>query len=86
MEKTDKSMNETIKETTNQMMDQTMIMGERLINTKTACKILGVSSRTLRRWCKDGFLPYFNTVGGHKRFSLKEIKKFLANNHVNSDT
>ncbi len=57
----------------------------RLINTKDACRLLGVSAKTLRRWCNDGFLSYYTTVGGHKRFSLKTLQEFLEKNHVKSD-
>lgn len=56
-----------------------------MINTNTACKILGVSAKTLRRWCKDGFLSYYTTIGGHKRFSLKTLNEFLEKNYVKSD-
>ncbi|HHT63466.1 MAG: MerR family transcriptional regulator [Bacillota bacterium] len=57
----------------------------RLINTKDACRLLGVSAKTLRRWCNDGFLSYYTTVGGHKRFSLKTLHEFLEKNYVKSD-
>jgi excisionase family DNA binding protein len=63
------------------MTDQSMDLGEDLINTSTACKMLGVTAKTLRRWCRDGFLPHYTTVGGHKRFSLREIRKFLEENY-----
>lgn len=56
-----------------------------LISTSHACKLLGISAKTLRRWCNDGFLPYYTTVGGHKRFSLKSLQEFLEKNHVESD-
>lgn len=56
-----------------------------MINTNTACQILGVSAKTLRRWCHDGFISYYTTVGGHKRFSLRTINKFLEKNYVESD-
>lgn len=56
-----------------------------LINTTTACKLLGVSAKTLRRWCQDGFISYYTTVGGHKRFSFKTVQEFLEKNHFKSD-
>ncbi|MGI6712863.1 MAG: helix-turn-helix domain-containing protein [Bacillota bacterium] len=72
-------MEESIKEN---FLDQTE---PDMINTNTACKILGVSAKTLRRWCHDGFISYYTTVGGHKRFSLRTINKFLEENYVKSD-
>jgi len=57
-----------------------------MVNTAEACRYLGISAKTLRRWCKYGFISYYNTVGGHKRFSLKELKDFLNKNKVTADT
>jgi len=57
-----------------------------MINTREACKLLGVSAKTLRRWCNDGFISYYTTVGGHKRFSLATLQEFLAKNFVKSDS
>jgi len=53
-----------------------------LINTSTACKLFGISAKTIRRWCNDGYLPYYTTVGGHKRFSKKTIQEILEKNFV----
>ncbi|ATW24515.1 helix-turn-helix domain-containing protein [Candidatus Formimonas warabiya] len=55
-----------------------------LINTTQACKMLGISAKTLRRWCRDGFISYYTTVGGHKRFSSKMLQEFLEENLVKS--
>lgn len=56
-----------------------------MVNTNTASKMLGVSPKTLRRWCSDGFISYYITVGGQRRFSVREIQEFLEKNHVKSD-
>jgi len=56
-----------------------------MINTNSACKMLGVSAKTLRRWCNDGLITYYTTIGGHKRFSLKALHTFLQKNHFVSD-
>ena len=38
-------------------------------------KFLGVSTRTLQRWKRQGkFVPEFKTAGGHGRYSGKQIK------------
>ncbi|MEM5794686.1 MAG: helix-turn-helix domain-containing protein [Bacillota bacterium] len=56
-----------------------------LINTSTACKLFGISAKTIRRWCNDGYLPYYTTAGGHKRFSRKAIQEILEKNYVEAN-
>lgn len=42
-------------------------------------KIFGVSTRTLERWRSSGqFVPDAKTVGGHSRYSEKQIEEFLG--------
>ena len=42
-----------------------------------AAAILGVCIKTLRRWDKNNRVFCFRTMGGHRRFSSKEIKRIL---------
>ena len=42
-----------------------------------AAAILGVCVKTLRRWDKSKKVTCFRTVGGHRRFSIKEINRIL---------
>ena len=39
--------------------------------------LLGVSITTIRRWDKAGIIKCFRTPGGHRRFSLDEIRRVL---------
>ncbi|MGI6686185.1 MAG: helix-turn-helix domain-containing protein [Bacillota bacterium] len=57
-----------------------------MINTRDACKLLGISAKTLRSWCQQGKISYYTTVGGHKRFSLKALQEHLAKNFVKADS
>jgi len=38
------------------------------IRTAEAASILGVSTKTVSRWARDGKLPHVVTLGGHRRF------------------
>lgn len=42
-----------------------------------AAIILGVCIKTLRRWDKSKKILCFRTLGGHRRFSIKELKRVL---------
>ena len=42
-----------------------------------AAIILGVCIKTLRRWEINNRITCFRTLGGHRRFSLQEIKRIL---------
>ena len=42
-----------------------------------AAAILGVCVKTLRRWDKSKKITCFRTIGGHRRFSMKEINRIL---------
>lgn len=39
--------------------------------------LLGVCVKTLRRWDKSKKIACFRTIGGHRRFSIKEINRIL---------
>lgn len=45
---------------------------------KEASDFLGVHFTTLRTWADKGEIPVFRTPGGHRRFSLDDLRRFLA--------
>ncbi len=42
-----------------------------------ASKMIGVHSTTLREWANQGLIENFQTPGGHRRFSEKDVKGFI---------
>jgi excisionase family DNA binding protein len=45
---------------------------------KDASDFLGVHFTTLRTWADNGEIPVFRTPGGHRRFSLDDLRRFLV--------
>ena len=53
-------------------------MSERLLRPKDACRLLGVSYVTLRRWIKEGKVRAVQTLGGKYRIPESEVKRLLS--------
>ena len=51
---------------------------ERLYTIKEAKKLLGVTTRTIQRWDKDGKIKVIRTIGGRRRIPESEIKRILG--------
>lgn len=47
------------------------------LTLKDACDFLGVHYTTLRTWADKGEIAVFRTPGGHRRFSLADLRRFL---------
>ncbi|WP_157560729.1 IS607 family transposase, partial [Hydrogenivirga sp. 128-5-R1-1] len=55
-----------------------MITMEKLLTPKEASKLLGVSTRTIQRWDKQGLIKVIRTPKGRRRIPLSEIKRILS--------
>ncbi len=51
---------------------------EKLYTLKEAKKLLGVTTRTIQRWDRDGKIKVVRTVGGRRRIPESEIKRILG--------
>ena len=51
---------------------------DKLLGITQAAKLLGVHPLTLRNWTEKGYVPFYRTPGGHRRFSRQELLAFLA--------
>jgi len=51
---------------------------EKLYTLKEAKKLLGVTTRTIQRWDKDGKIRVVRTIGGPRRIPESEIKRILG--------
>jgi excisionase family DNA binding protein len=48
------------------------------LTLKDASLLLGVHFTTLRAWSDRGEVPVYRTPGGHRRFALDDLRRFLA--------
>ena len=58
------------------------------LSLKEASELLGIHFTTLRKWADDGEIRVFRTPGGHRRFSVTDLRRFLetrANRESPSD-
>ena len=53
-----------------------------LLNIKEAMDYLNVSKITLQRWDNSGRLKAIRTSGGHRRYKLSDLEKFIGEYHV----
>ena len=47
------------------------------LSLKEASELLGIHFTTLRKWADDGAIRVFRTPGGHRRFSIVDLRRFL---------
>lgn len=58
------------------------------LSLKEASELLGIHFTTLRKWADEGQIRVFRTPGGHRRFSVIDLRRFLearATPDVSSD-
>jgi len=51
---------------------------ETLVGISEACQILKVSETALRQWTDEGKIKAFVTPGGHRRYLVTDLKKFMS--------
>lgn len=54
-------------------MDQTL----QYFNSEEAAQILNVNVSSIKRWTEDGTLECVKTAGGHRKFTMQHLAKFL---------
>ncbi len=54
---------------------------EGLVTISVACRVLGVSETALRQWTDEGRVKAFVTPGGHRRYLLADLNKFMGFPH-----
>jgi len=53
-------------------------MENNFIKISEAAKIIGVTTKTLRDWEKQGKIKCVRTFGKHRRYKLADIKKLIG--------
>lgn len=59
------------------MNDDIMTMGE-------VAAAFGVDPKTVRRWCIEGRIPHFRTLGGRRRFYREDVSRLMAKAGMNN--
>ena|SRR3972149_1646442 len=54
---------------------------EPLVSISEASQILGVSETALRQWTDEGKIKAFVTPGGHRRYLVADLRKFMGSHH-----
>ena len=47
-----------------------------------AANLIGVSTKTIRRWDKDGKISCFRTIGNHRRIRFIEIQRIISGKEI----
>ena len=55
---------------------------EQLIGIRDAAARLGTCTSTLRQWDKENKLVAVKTAGGHRRYRLSDVDRFIGNEEV----
>jgi len=53
-------------------------MIDKLYTVSEAARILNITPRTLRRWCKNGFAHALRTPTNHRRFTRSEVERLAG--------
>ena len=53
---------------------------DKMISISEAGKVLGVTTRTLKRWEETGKLKVYRTLGNHRRYKLSEVEALFGLN------
>lgn len=48
------------------------------LRTAEVARALGVSARAIRAWADDGKIACYRTFGGHRLFTVSEVRRVLA--------
>src|SRR5713101_1190339 len=51
---------------------------ESSLRTAEVARVLGVSARAVRTWADEGKIACYRTFGGHRLFSVSEVRRVLT--------
>lgn len=61
-------------------------MQEEMLSIGEAAKLMNVCENTLRDWDVEGKFEALRTAGGHRRYSLKQIREYLEENQPKKES
>jgi excisionase family DNA binding protein len=54
-------------------------------NSEEAARILNVNVSSIKRWTEDGTLECVKTAGGHRKFTMQQLAKFLKEHKTKTE-
>lgn len=57
-------------------------MKEAYLSTREVADLLSVTETTIKRWTDSGSLDCVKTLGGHRKYLLKDIEEFAEKNNI----
>ena len=54
------------------------------LNSKEVSDILGVNISTLKRWTDNGTINCHKTPGGHRKFTMQNVREYYKSNKIAS--
>jgi excisionase family DNA binding protein len=57
--------------------DLEQLPDDALVTPTEVARLFLVDPKTVTRWAQAGKLPYFRTLGGHRRYFVADIKAML---------
>jgi excisionase family DNA binding protein len=51
---------------------------EKILTPRDVADLFSVDPKTVTRWAQAGKLPYFKTLGGHRRFRQSVVEALMA--------
>src|SRR2546423_13718111 len=70
-------MNQPNAESNASLQKPAVIARQQWLTLKEASEFLGIHFTTLRTWADGGDIRVFRTPGGHRRFSMADLRRFL---------
>ena len=52
----------------------------RYLSSKNVAEILGINISTLKRWTDNGTLECTKTAGGHRKFTMQNVREYYKSN------
>ena len=50
------------------------------LNSKEVSDIIGVNISTLKRWTDNGTIGCHKTAGGHRKFTMQNVREYYSSN------
>ena len=57
-----------------------LLYSMKYLNSKEVSDIIGVNISTLKRWTDNGTINCHKTAGGHRKFTMQNVREYYSSN------